>query len=128
MEETKTTARRSAPASTKSGRKTAETGDSTARKPRAAAKAKSKTQAKTKTTAKPRATAKTTARRKSAAATRTTLTADDRRKLVEIAAYYRSERRGFVPGHEDEDWLAAEAEVDAHLAAIPKKRASKKAG
>ena len=26
-------------------------------------------------------------------------------------AYYRSEARGFEPGHEMDDWLAAEAEV-----------------
>ncbi|MCS6948751.1 MAG: DUF2934 domain-containing protein [Steroidobacteraceae bacterium] len=31
------------------------------------------------------------------------------------AAYYRAERRGFDPGHEIEDWLAAEAEIDAAL-------------
>ena len=29
-----------------------------------------------------------------------------------MAAYYRAERRGFAPGHEVEDWLAAEAEID----------------
>jgi hypothetical protein len=29
------------------------------------------------------------------------------------AAYYRAERRGFVPGQEVDDWLAAEAEVRA---------------
>lgn len=29
------------------------------------------------------------------------------------AAYYRAERRGFAPGGEIEDWLAAEAEVMA---------------
>jgi hypothetical protein len=27
------------------------------------------------------------------------------------AAYYLAERRGFEPGHELEDWLAAEAEI-----------------
>lgn len=26
-------------------------------------------------------------------------------------AYYRAEKRGFVPGHELEDWLAAEREI-----------------
>jgi hypothetical protein len=30
-------------------------------------------------------------------------------------AYYRAERRGFIPGYEHEDWLAAEREFDAHL-------------
>jgi hypothetical protein len=26
-------------------------------------------------------------------------------------AYYRAEKRGFVPGHELEDWVAAEREI-----------------
>ena len=29
--------------------------------------------------------------------------------MIEEAAYYRAERRGFAPGHELEDWLQAEA-------------------
>ena len=33
------------------------------------------------------------------------------------AAYYRAERRGFEPGRETEDWLAAEAEVLARVQA-----------
>ncbi len=33
------------------------------------------------------------------------------RELVAIAAYYRAERRGFAPGGEVDDWLAAEREV-----------------
>jgi len=32
------------------------------------------------------------------------------RKIAE-AAYYRAEKRGFVPGHEIEDWLEAEKEI-----------------
>jgi Protein of unknown function (DUF2934) len=35
-----------------------------------------------------------------------------REALIAIAAYYRAERRGFLPGHEQEDWLAAEREID----------------
>jgi hypothetical protein len=38
-----------------------------------------------------------------------------RRALIAEAAYFRAERRGFVPGHEAEDWLAAELEVDTAL-------------
>ncbi len=34
-----------------------------------------------------------------------------REALVAENAYFRAERRGFAPGHELEDWLAAEAEV-----------------
>ena len=36
--------------------------------------------------------------------------------LTAERAYFRAERRGFVPGHELEDWLAAEREVAALLA------------
>jgi hypothetical protein len=39
-----------------------------------------------------------------------------RRALIAEAAYLRAERRGFQPGHEEEDWLAAELEVDTALA------------
>ena len=38
-----------------------------------------------------------------------------RAELIAKAAYYRALHRGFVPGHEQADWLAAEAEVDAEL-------------
>ena len=36
--------------------------------------------------------------------------------MVAQAAYFRAERRNFAPGHELEDWVAAEAEVDRKLA------------
>lgn len=39
-----------------------------------------------------------------------------RHTLIAQAAYFRAEHRGFAPGHELEDWLIAEAEVDAQLA------------
>jgi hypothetical protein len=38
-----------------------------------------------------------------------------RASLIATAAYLRALDRGFAPGHEMEDWLAAEAEVDAEL-------------
>jgi hypothetical protein len=41
---------------------------------------------------------------------------EDREAMVRLAAYLRAERRGFAPGHEHADWLAAEAEVSALLA------------
>jgi Protein of unknown function (DUF2934) len=44
-----------------------------------------------------------------------TLTVEARRTMIAENAYLRAERRGFVPGQETEDWLAAEAEVDALL-------------
>jgi hypothetical protein len=48
---------------------------------------------------------------------RAKLTPEARRALIAEAAYLRAERRGFVPGQETEDWLAAEVEVDALLKA-----------
>lgn len=44
---------------------------------------------------------------------------DDRRAMIAEAAYLRAELRGFTPGHETEDWLAAEVEVDVLLKAGP---------
>ncbi len=46
-------------------------------------------------------------------AKRTALVGEDRRRLIAEAAYFLAERRGFAPGQELEDWLAAEIEVDA---------------
>ena len=40
---------------------------------------------------------------------------EQRSALIAEAAYFRAESRGFVPGHETEDWLSAESEVDAQL-------------
>ena len=34
-----------------------------------------------------------------------------RDEAIRLAAYYHAERRGFEPGYELEDWLAAEREV-----------------
>ena len=42
---------------------------------------------------------------------------DVRRGMIAEAAYLRAERRGFAPGGEEEDWMAAEAEVEALLKA-----------
>src|ERR1700739_517786 len=48
---------------------------------------------------------------------RAPVTLEARRALIAENAYLRAERRGFAPGHETEDWLAAEIEVDALLTA-----------
>ena len=40
-----------------------------------------------------------------------------RRGMIAEAAFLRAERRGFAPGAEVEDWLAAEREIDALLSA-----------
>ena len=35
-----------------------------------------------------------------------------REERIRVAAYLLAEQRGFTPGHELEDWLAAETEID----------------
>lgn len=35
----------------------------------------------------------------------------DLREKIEVNAYYKSAARGFAPGYELDDWLAAEAEI-----------------
>jgi hypothetical protein len=39
------------------------------------------------------------------------LTPEERHKWIAEAAYFMAEGRGFAPGHEVSDWLAAETEV-----------------
>ena len=38
-------------------------------------------------------------------------------EMIAVAAYYLAERRAFEPGHEIEDWLEAEKQIDASPAA-----------
>jgi len=38
---------------------------------------------------------------------------DERIAMIAENAYYRAQSRGFMPGYEVEDWLAAEREIDA---------------
>lgn len=38
---------------------------------------------------------------------------EDRLSRIALAAYYRAEARGYAPGHEMQDWLDAETEIDA---------------
>lgn len=40
---------------------------------------------------------------------------EERQRMIAEAAYYRAERRGFDGGDQTQDWLEAEAEVDARL-------------
>jgi hypothetical protein len=89
--------------------------------PTVPAKAESASSDKTKSPAKPRAP-----RAKKAATTKVSsvslsieISEDVRRGMIAEAAYLRAERRGFSGGHEKEreDWVAAEAEVDALLKA-----------
>ena len=39
------------------------------------------------------------------------LARDDVEGMIAVAAYFISAQRGFEPGHELDDWLAAEAQV-----------------
>jgi hypothetical protein len=66
--------------------------------------------------AKPAAAARRTlTTKKSAPGVHAAVTAQARHAMIAEGAYLRAERRGFMPGREAEDWLAAEVEVDALL-------------
>jgi len=83
----------------------------TARKPRAAAAPEP--------AARKAPPAATSGARKAAAkpaASRRAPSPVEREEMVRMAAYFRAERRGFEPGSEWDDWLAAEAEVMALVA------------
>jgi len=64
---------------------------------------------------RPRSQAKAARTAKAKAPQRAAVSAESRRAMIAEAAYLRAERRGFAAGHETEDWLAAEVEVDALL-------------
>jgi hypothetical protein len=38
-----------------------------------------------------------------------------RRRMIAEAAYYAAEKRGFAPGGDLDDWLAAEREIERQL-------------
>ncbi|MBC8024879.1 MAG: DUF2934 domain-containing protein [Steroidobacteraceae bacterium] len=40
----------------------------------------------------------------------------ERQPMIAESAYFRSAHRGFEPGHEVDDWLSAESEIDAAMA------------
>ena len=39
----------------------------------------------------------------------------ERKRHIEVAAYFRAEGRGFAPGAEIDDWLAAEREREEQV-------------
>ena len=43
------------------------------------------------------------------------ITPEKRARMICEAAYFIAEHRGFEPGHDVEDWLAAETQVDSLL-------------
>ncbi|MBL8344639.1 MAG: DUF2934 domain-containing protein [Rubrivivax sp.] len=57
-----------------------------------------------------------------APAGKTVSEAEKREALIRIAAYSFYERRGYVSGHELEDWLQAEMEVDRQMGGAPLSR------
>lgn len=44
-----------------------------------------------------------------------TVSADNRHKMIEVAAYYLAEKRGFAGQGAFDDWIKAEAEIDKML-------------
>jgi len=48
--------------------------------------------------------------------------AHTRRAMIAEAAYYIAAQRGFADGHEVEDWLVAEKQIDAAMASHPSAR------
>ncbi|HKZ73293.1 MAG TPA: DUF2934 domain-containing protein [Steroidobacteraceae bacterium] len=47
--------------------------------------------------------------------TRPAVEPETRAAMIAEAAYFRAEKRGFDPGHELGDWLAAEADIERAL-------------
>ena len=60
---------------------------------------------------------RTVTRKGAAPAGSRAVSAEARRAMIAQRAYLRAERRGFAPGREAEDWLAAEVEIDSLLKA-----------
>jgi hypothetical protein len=44
---------------------------------------------------------------------------DQREAMIRDAAYYHYAKRGYAPGNELDDWLAAEAEIERRMAESP---------
>jgi len=42
---------------------------------------------------------------------------EDKASQIALSAYYKAEARGYEPGHELQDWLEAEAEINQHIEA-----------
>ena len=63
-----------------------------------------------------KAAAPKTSKARKATGKPTVVAPEQRRQLVQVAAYFIAERRGFESGREIEDWFEAEAEVERMLA------------
>lgn len=65
--------------------------------------------------AAPKAKAATAAKKPAAAKAKKSVTPEQRYLMICEAAFYKSERRGFSPEYEIQDWLDAEAEINKML-------------
>ena len=81
---------------------------------------KTSTKKTTSATTSKKKTARTSKVKKSSAA-RFEINAEERWRMIANSAYLKAEARGFAPGHETEDWLQAEKEVDALIRGKPQK-------
>lgn len=82
----------------------------------AANTAKKPTKSTSKTAAKTPKTVKKTTTTKNRATKKRTVSAEERYKMTEVAAYYIAEQHHFQ-GNPTDFWITAEAEVNASLAA-----------
>jgi len=81
--------------------------------PRKKTEAKKKKTAATKETAKKAVAGK---KGKSSKITKTVeITAEERWRMIAVAAYHKAEKHGFASGQEMDNWLEAEREVDRLL-------------
>lgn len=88
--------------------------DTRTQDPSTASKPPRKPRRSVKATKRP-APAEATHRETGATPGNVSLSAIDRGAMIATAAYFRAQRRSFAAGHELEDWLAAESEIDAAL-------------
>jgi hypothetical protein len=51
----------------------------------------------------------------------TSVSCSERAQLIAKAAYFRAEKRGFAPGGQLEDWLAAESQIDLEINSAPRR-------
>ncbi len=89
------------------GRKSARKTGTTATPAKAAGKTQKAAPAKTRLSTQPE--------RKATSGVAATLPTAERQRMIAEAAYYLSQRRGMAPGNPHQDWLQAEAEIDALL-------------
>jgi hypothetical protein len=93
----------------------AATGRAAAKKATGATKAKAPASTRVTAAAPPTPKAATTETGAVARTAAAAISADERRGRIEMLAYLFAEERGFAPGRDLDDWLAAEVEVDREL-------------